>query len=82
MMSEIVVNNQHISSRFHKKLCDTRRSVWSNVCKSRRVVALGHNDDGVIHRSLFLQGCHGLGDGGRALSDSTINAHDILAALV
>ena len=82
VMGEVVVDDQHISARFHERLRDAGRGVRRDVGETRRVVALGHDDDGVIHRSLFPQGCHGLGDGGRALTDGAINAHDILVALV
>jgi len=58
------------------------RGVRRDVHKTRRVVPLGHDDDGVIHRPLFPQGCHGLRDSGRALTDGAIDTQDILAALV
>ena len=82
VMREIVVNDQHVAARFHEMLRDAGRGVRSDVSEARRVVALGHDDDGVIHRALFPQGCHGLRDGGRALTDGAIDAQDILAALV
>ena len=81
-MGEVVVDDQHISARFHERLRDAGRGVRSDVSETRRVVALGHDDDGVIHRALFPQGGHGLRDGGRALTDGAINAQHILVALV
>ena len=63
-------------------LGDAGRSVRRDVSETWRIVALGHDDDGVIHRALFPQVGHGLRDGGRALADGAIDAHDILAALV
>src|ERR1035437_1323985 len=81
-MGEVVVDDQYISARFHKKLRDAGRGIRSDVCETWRIVALRHDDDGVIHRAIFPQGCHGLRYGGGALTDGTINAQDILAALV
>ena len=52
-MGKVVVNDQHISARFHERLGDAGRGVGSDVSETRRIVALGHNDDGVIHRALF-----------------------------
>src|ERR1035438_5010315 len=57
-------------------------TVPCNVSETRRGIGPGPDDDGVIHRALFPQGCHGLRDGGRALPDGTINAQHILVALV
>jgi len=63
-------------------LRDAGRRIRSDVGETRRVVALGNDEDGVIHRALFPQGCHGLRDGGRALSNRTIYAQHILVVLV
>ena len=81
-MSEVVVDDQHVSARFHERFRDAGRGVRSDVGETRRVVAFSHDDNGVIHRAIFPQGCHGLCDGGRALTNGTIDAQDILAALV
>ena len=82
VMREVVVNDQHVAARFHEMLRDAGRGVRSDVGETRRVVALGHDHDGVIQRALFPQDGHGLRHGGRALADGAIDAHDILAALV
>ena len=81
-MRKVVIDDQHIAARFHKKLADAGRGVRSDEGKARRVIALGHDDDGIFHRTIFLQGCNGLGDGGSALADGAIDAQNILAALV
>ena len=82
VMGEIVVNDQHVPARFHEMLRDAGRGVRGDVGETRRVVAFGHDDDGVIHRALFAQVGHGLRDGGRALADGAIDAQHILVALV
>ena len=63
-------------------LRDAGRGVRSDVGETWRVVALGHDHDGVVHRALLPQDRHGLRHGGSALANGTIDAHDILAALV
>ena len=82
VLGEVVVDDQHVASRFHEMLRDAGRGVGSDVGEAGRVVALGHDDDGVIHRALLPQGRDGLRHGGGALTDRAIDAHDVLAALV
>ena len=82
VLREVVVNDQHVAARFHEMLRDAGRGVGRDVGEARRVVAFGDDDDGVIHRALFAQVGHGLGDGGSALADGAIDAQHILAALV
>jgi hypothetical protein len=47
VLREVVVNDQHVATRFHEMLRDAGRGVRSDVGKAWRVVALGHHDDGV-----------------------------------
>ena len=82
VMGEIVVYDQHIPSCFHEKLRDAGRGIWSDVCETRRVVALGHDEDGVIHRALFFKVGYDLGDSGSALADRAIDTEHIFPALV
>ena len=82
VLREVVVNNQHIAARFHEMLRDAGRGVRSDVGKTWRVVTLGHDNDGVIHRALLPQDGDGLCHGGSALANGTIDAHDILTSLV
>src|SRR5450755_296119 len=82
MMREVVINYQHVAASLHEMLRDAGRGIGGYVSETRRVVAFGHDQDRVIHRAIFPQGCHGLCDGGRTLADSTINAQYILVALV
>ena len=82
VMGEIVVDDQHVATRFHEVFGDAGRGVRRDVGETRRVVALGHDHDGVLHRALFAEVGHGLRHGGRALADGAIDAQDILAALV
>jgi len=56
--------------------------VGSDVGQPRSLVALGHDNDGVVHRALIAQNCHGLGHSGRALANGAIDANDVLAALI
>ena len=58
------------------------RSVRSDVGEPWRLVALGHDHHGVVHRALLPQDSHGLRHGGSTLANGTIHAHDILAPLV
>src|SRR5664279_4991019 len=81
-MGEVIVNDEHVTARFHKMLRDAGRGVRSDVGETGRVVTLGHDDDGVIHRALLPQAGHSLCHGGSTLTDGTIDAHDIPAALV
>ena len=60
-MREVVVNNQHIAARFHEIFRDAGRGVRSDVSEAGRVVAFGHDHDGVIHRALFPQSGDSLG---------------------
>jgi hypothetical protein len=82
VLGEVVVDDQHVATRFHEMLRDAGRGVRRDVGEAGRVVALGHDHDGVIHRALLPQDGHGLRHGGRALADGAIDAHDVLAALV
>ncbi len=63
VVSEIVVNDEHVPARLHEMLRDAGRRVGSDVGEPRRVVAFGHDDDRVIHRAFFAQGGDNLGDG-------------------
>ena len=82
VLGEVVINDQYIAARLHERLRDAGCGVRSDVSETGRIVAFGHDNDGVIHRALFPQGRHGLGNGGRALADGTIDAQYVLAALV
>src|SRR5208282_4841054 len=82
MMCEVVIHNQYVAALLHEMLRDAGRGVRCDEGETRWIVALGYDEDRVIHRALFPQGCHGLRDGGRALSDGTVNAQHILVALV
>ncbi len=82
MMREVVINDQHVAPLPHEMLSDAGRGVRCDESEARRVVALGYDEDSVIHRALFPQGCHRLGDSGCALTDGAINAQHILVALV
>ena len=82
MVSEIVVNNQHVPASFHEMLRDAGRGVGGDVRESGWVVAFSHDDDGVVHRAIVAQVGNDLGDGGRPLADGTIDAQHILVALV
>ena len=82
MVGEVVVNDEHVPARFHEMLRDAGRGVGGDVGEPGRVVAFGHDDDGVIHRAFFAQVGDDLGDGGRTLADGAIDAQHILVALV
>ena len=82
VVGEIVVNDEHVPARFHEMLRDAGRGVGGDVGEPGRVVAFGHDDDGVIHRAVFAQVGDDLGDGGRTLADGAIDAQHILVALV
>ena len=51
MVGEVVVNDEHVAARFHEMLRDAGRGVGGDVGEPGRVVAFGHDDDGVIHRA-------------------------------
>ena len=82
VLREVVVNDQYVAACLHERLRDAGCGVRSDVSETGRIVAFGHDNDGVIHRALFTQGRHGLCNSGRALSNGTIDAQDVLAALV
>ena len=82
VMGEVVVDDEHIPAGFHEMLCDAGRGIGGDVGEPRRVVAFGHDDDGVIHRAFVAQVGDDLGDRGRPLADSTIDAQHILVALI
>ena len=82
MVGQIVVNDENVPARFHEVLRDTGRGVGGDVGEPGRVVAFGHDDDGVIHRAFFAKVGDDLGDGGRTLADRAIDAQHILVALV
>ena len=82
VMGEVVVDDEHVPARFHEMLRDAGRGVGGDVGEPGRVVAFGHDDDGVIHGPVFAQVGDDLGDGGRALADGAIDAQHILVALV
>ena len=82
MVGQIVVDDEHVPARFHEVLRDTGRGVGGDVGEPGRVVAFGHDDDGVIHRAFFAQVGDDLRDGGRTLANRAIDAQHILVALV
>ena len=82
MLREVVVDDEHVAPLFHEVLRDAGRGVGSDVGEAWRVVALGHDHDGVLHRPLLPQVGDGLRHGGSALSDGAIDAQDVLATLV
>ena len=82
VLREVVVDDQHIASRLHEMLRDAGRGVRSDIGEARRVVALCHDDDGVVHRPLLPQHRHDLCDGGGALADGAVDAQHVLSALV
>ena len=43
---------------------------------------MGDNNYGVIHRALFAEVGHDLGDGGAALADGTVNTDHVFRALI
>ncbi len=63
-------------------LRDTCRGVGGDVGESGRIVAFGHDDDGVVHGAFFAQVGDDLGDGRRTLADRAIDAQHIFVALV
>ena len=81
-MGEIVVNDEHVPARFHEMLRNAGRGIGGDIGKPGRVVAFGHDDDGVIHGAFLAQVGDDFGDGGRALADGAIDAQHILVALV
>ncbi len=81
-MREVVVNDQHVAALLHEMLRDAGRGVRRDVGEARRIVAFGHDHDGVIHRAFFAQGGDHLGHAGRALADGAIDAQHILVALI
>ena len=82
MMREVVIDDQHVAALLHEILRDAGRGVGGDESKTRRVVAFGHDKNGVIHRAFFPQGCRRLRHRGRALTDGAINADHILVALI
>src|ERR1035437_2826176 len=82
VLREIVENDQYVATRFHKMLRNAGRAVRSDIGEPGGVVAFGHDNDGVTHRALLLQDRHGLRNGGSALANGAIEAHDILATLL
>jgi hypothetical protein len=63
VMRQIVVDDEHVAAPFHEILRDARRGVGRDIDEAGRVVAFGDNDHGVVHRALFAEVGHDLGDG-------------------
>src|SRR5664279_4761624 len=82
VLCEVVINDQYVAARFHEMFRDAGRSIRSNVGETRWLVAFGHHDNGVIHRTLFPQYGHGFGNRGSALADGAIDTQDIQITLV
>ena len=82
VLREVVVNDQHVATRFHEVLRNAGRGIGSDIGKTGCVVALGDDDDGVIHRALLPQNGHDLRHGGSALPYGTIDAEHVFPALV
>ena len=82
MVGQVVVDDEDVPARFHEMLGDAGRGVGGDVGEPGRVVAFGHDDDGVIHRAVLAEVGDDLGDGGRSLADRAIDAQHILVALV
>ncbi len=82
MVGQVVVHDQHVTALLHEIFRDAGRGIRRDVGQAGRVVALGHDDDGVFHRAVLAQVRDGLGDRRGALADRAIHAQHILAALV
>ena len=82
VMGEIIIDDEHVAPGLHEMLGDAGRGVRRDVGEPRRVVALGHDDDGVVHRVLLSEGRHRLGHGGGALADGAVDAKDVFTPLV
>ena len=82
VLRQVVIDDQHVPTRFHEVLRNAGRGVRSDVGEPWRLVALGHDHHGVVHRALLPQDSHGLRHGRSALANGAIYAHDILAPLV
>ena len=82
VLREVVVNNEHIATCFHKMLGDAGCGVGRDIGQTRRVVTFGYNNHRIIHRALFAEVGDGLRHRGSALADGTINTDHIFPSLV
>ena len=71
-----------VRGQAHEVFGDTGRRIRRDIGETGWVVALGHDDHGVLHRAMLSQDSHGLRDGGGTLPYRAIYAHDVLATLV
>ena len=74
MLSEIVVDDQHVAAGFHEILRDTGRGVRCDVSETGRFVTAAHHDNGIFKRIFLAQDCDRLGDRRGALTDRAIHA--------
>ena len=53
VLREVVVDDEHVATRFHEMLGDARRGVRRDVGESWRFVALRDDHDRVLQRAVF-----------------------------
>jgi hypothetical protein len=82
MLREVVVDDEHVAPGLHEVLRDAGCGVGGGVGETGRVVALGHDHDGVFHRALLLKDGHSLGHCRGTLPDGAVDTDDIFALLV
>jgi len=82
VVSQIVIDNQDISSFFHKVFGNAGCRIWRDVDEAGRIVVFYDNHNCVFHRALLVEVGHYFSHRGCALANRTVDADHILPALV
>ena len=78
LLGEIVIDDERVLAVVTEVLADSASGVGSEELKRSRVGGSGGNDDGVVHGLVLLEGTHDVGDGGSLLTDSGVDAVELL----
>ena len=82
VLRKVVVNDQNVLTLIHEIFADGASGVGRDILQGRALGCRCRNDNGVIHRAVFIERVHNLGNGGLLLSDCNVNADNAFAALV
>src|SRR3984885_9561539 len=82
MVGQIIVNNQHVTARFHEIFCDAGGGVGGDIGEARGIIALRYNDHAIFHCTFVAQLRDDLGHRGCPLANCAVDAEHVLTALV
>ena len=82
MLGEVIINDQGMLPVEHKFFCHGAACIGGQVDHRGGIFSAGRDHGGIVHRAVFLESLHNLGDSGHFLTDTNVNAIDALSFLV